>query len=228
VIRRLGEAIAIGALGAGLAGLAGGLVGMGLAAAAVGGVNGVVSGWLGVYGLRRARGWVALILDSTWGLLGVASGLVLHLVNLFWPGSGYEGELSQRQDRHVYSRGASPRGGFALSLGNVVSNAGGKVGLRGESAAAARRRRFVTAHEELHIWQNRWFGPVFPVIYGAWLVGGAIFATLAWPVVRGSWWNAVETVSYYDNPFEYWAYRNDGYWPPRGIHPKLAWRKRGI
>jgi hypothetical protein len=199
-----------------------------MATAAVGAVNGLLSGWIGVYRLKYSRGWVALVLDSTWGLFGTAFGLVLHLINLLLPGAEYEVGLSNRRDRHVYGRGVTIRPGFTLSMGNVVSNAGGPVGLRGVAPAIARRRRFVTAHEELHVWQNRWFGPVFPITYVTWMIGGAIVGTVAWPVVRGSWWNAVETVAYYDNPFEYWAYSNDGYWPPRGVHPRLAWRRRVI
>ena len=26
-----------------------------------------------------------------------------------------------------------------------------------------------------------------------------------------------------DNPFEYWAYKNDNKWPPSGINPSLSW-----
>jgi hypothetical protein len=221
----LGEAVGVGVVGGALAALVGWIVGIEIAAAVVGTANGLISGWLGVYNLRRARGWAALTLDSTWGLLGVALGLVLHVANLFWPAPGYDPGLSVRQDRHLYAAGASVRTGFAFTLGNVVSNAGGRAGLHGDSPAVARRRRFVIAHEELHIWQNRWFGPLFQLVYFVWLVGGAIVGTIAWPIVRGRWWNAVETAAYYDNPFEYWAYRNDDYWPPSGAHPRLAWRR---
>jgi hypothetical protein len=226
-LRRSTEALAVGALGAAVAGLVGLLIGLSVVAAVVGAANGLVSGWLGIYELRRVRGWLALLLDSSWGLFGTALGVLLHIANLLVSG-GYEPLLSERQNRHVYNRGVSVRGGFALSMGNVVSNAGGKVGLRGESAAVVRRRRLVTAHEDLHIWQNRWFGPLFHVIYVLWLIVGSVAATLAWPVVRGSYWNAVETVAYYDNPFEFWAYCHDDYWPPRGVHPRLCWRRRVV
>ena len=226
MIARPAEAIAVGTICGALAAVTGGLIGLAVPAGVVGAVNGVVSGWLGIYDLGRPQGWVALILDSTWGVVGIGLGLVLHGVNLFMPRSGYEPELSRRQDRHVYAGGAALKPGFALTLGNVVSNGGGRAGLRGESEAVARRRRFVIAHEGLHIWQNRWFGPSYQGIYLLWLVTGAVIGTLVWPVAKGRWWSAVETVAYYDNPFEYWAYRHDGYWPPRGIHPRLGWRKR--
>jgi len=228
VTKRPAEALAVGVVGGSLAGLVGWPLGIGILAAAVGVANGLVSGWLGVYRLRYTRGWVALVLDSTWGLVGTAFGLVLHVINLVLPGAQYEEDLSSRRDRHVYSKGVTIRPGFTLAMGNVVSNAGGRVGLHGVSSAVARRRHFVTAHEELHVWQNRWFGPVFQIVYVTWLIGGAIVGTLAWPIVRGSWLNAVETIAYYNNPFEYWAYSNDKYWPPRGVHPRLAWRRRVI
>ncbi len=225
-MRRVVEALAVGA-GGGVAGWAtGSLVGLPALGFLLGSLNGVVSGFAGIYDWRSRRGWTAAILDSTWGLVGTALGLALHAVNVVWPGSGYVESLSRRRCRHVYAAGASLRGGFALSMGNVISNAGGKVGLKGESERARRRRRFVTAHEELHIWQNRWFGPLFHITYGGWLVMGGIVGLMLWPVVRGRLFNAIETVAYYDNPFEYWAYRNDGYWPPRGIHPKLGWKRR--
>ncbi|MGH8914343.1 MAG: hypothetical protein ACRDZM_07495 [Acidimicrobiia bacterium] len=220
------EAIGVGLVGGALAGLVGWPLGIEILTAAVGVVNGLVSGWFGIYRLRYKRGWVALVLDSTWGLVGTTFGLGLHLINLFVPGAEYEAQLSNRRDRHVYSRGMTIRPGFTLSMGNVVSNAGGRVGLRGLAAPVARRRHFVTAHEELHVWQNRWFGPIFQIVYGSWLIVGAVVGALAWPFVGGKWWNAIETVAYYDNPFEFWAYSNDDYWPPRGVHPRLTWRRR--
>jgi len=225
VIGRGARALVVGGLGGALAGVSWSLADLTSAAAVVGSLNGLIAGWLGVYGLGRGRGWAALILDSSWGLVGTATGLVLFTVNLLQPRSGYEPELSQRQDRHVFSAGFRPRKGFAITLGNVVSNAGGSAGLHGDSPEVIRRRRFVTAHEELHIWQNRWFGPLYQVFYLTWLATGAIVGSVAWPVVKGRWWNVVETVAYYDNPFEYWAYRNDGYWPPRGLHPRLGWHR---
>ena len=32
------------------------------------------------------------------------------------------------------------------------------------------------------------------------------------------------TLAYYNNPFEYWAYRRDRYWPPAGADQSLAWK----
>lgn len=224
-MRRLAESVCLGAIGGLLAGAVGRLLGLERAFALIGAGNGLISGWRGVYRLDRARGWAAFTLDSTWGLLGTGAGLALHGVNRLLDG-GYHPGMSQDRDRHVYAAGFAPRRGFAVTMGNVVSNGGGPVGLDGDDPRVVRRRRLIDLHEELHIWQNRWFGPAFPAVYGAWLVAGAVAATVAWPWVRGSWWEAVETVAYYDNPFEYWAYRRDGYWPPKDTHPKLVWGPR--
>lgn len=223
---RLGESAAVGIGGGGAGWVTGSLVGLPELGLVLGAVNGLVSGFGGIYDWRRTRGWVAAILDSTWGLIGTGLGLALHAINMVWPASGYVESLSRRRDRHVYNGGVALRGGFALSMGNVISNAGGKVGLRGESERVERRRQFITAHEELHVWQSRGFGPLFHTVYGVWLLVGGVVGLVLWPVVRGRLFNVIETVAYYDNPFEYWAYRNDDYWPPRGIHPKLGWKRR--
>ena len=35
----------------------------------------------------------------------------------------------------------------------------------------------------------------------------------------------VETCSYYTNPFEWWAYSRDSYWPPHGKVADVGWTK---
>ena len=229
---RTAEATAVGIVGAAL-GYGTGLVlqnigveGAAPVLGAVGGLNGLVSGGAQIYAWTTMRGRLAFVLDSSWAMVGTFTGMVLHAANVLVPGRDYVRELSRRQNRHVYAKGAALRGGFALSMGNVISNAAGTVGLRGESEAVARRRRFVTAHEELHIWQNRAFGPAFQALYLLWMAIGGVAGFLAWPFVGGGLGRSVETVAYYNNPFEYWAYRNDDYWPPRDIHPKLGWKGR--
>jgi len=37
----------------------------------------------------------------------------------------------------------------------------------------------------------------------------------------------VESCAYYLNPFEWWAYSRDGYWPPSGKLVGLGWRRLG-
>ena len=191
------------------------------------GLNGLISGVAGAYGWRGFRGWLCFVLDSTWGLIGVTMGVLLHAANALHPTPDYVVGMSRRANRHVYEGGFSARPGFALALGNVVSGGGGRSGLRGDTPRAARRRRLVEVHEGAHLFQNRLFGPVCLPAYAGWMVlaGGA--GLVVWLVKeRKHLWPILETFSYYNNPFEYWAYRKDDYWPPRGAHPRYVWGAR--
>ncbi len=223
---RLAEA----ALASGLGGLSGWLIGLVFGfemwSASIAGVNGLLSGLFGIYEWRTRRGWLAILLDSTWGLVGTTQALALHVANVFVPRSDYLEAQSYRRNRHVYDRGVRLRGAFALAGGNVISNGGGHVGLVGHSPASDRRRRFVTAHEELHIWQSRIFGPLFQATYLIWMVAGAVAGIIISPFAKGSILSVVETVAYYNNPFEYWAYRRDEHWPPNGADDQIAWGAR--
>ena len=197
------------------------------AGAVAAGLNGAISGARGVYQWRRPHGWVCWVLDSTWGLVGVAGGVLLHLANAFHPSSAYFDGMSRRTNRHVYEGGVTFRPGFAIAVGNVVSAGGGATGLRGESPRVMRRRRLVELHEGTHILQNRLFGPLYVLGYGAWMVLAGAAGLVIGPVMdRRRWRSVVETLAYYDNPFELWAYRRDGYWPPGGAHPSFVWKAR--
>lgn len=223
------EAVAVGGAGAGLtwlfiASLPSTPAALAGAAVAASGLNGAISGAKGVYQWRRPHGWVCWGLDSTWGLISVAGGVVLHLINAVYPSSYFDG-MSRRTNRHVYECGFTFRSRFAITFGNVVSAGGGDTGLRGESPRVMRRRRLVEVHEGAHVLQNRSFGPLYVLGYAAWLVlAGAAGLVVGLVMDRGNWRSVVETFAYYDNPFEYWAYRKDGYWPPRGAHPRFVWR----
>lgn len=200
-----------------------------IAGAAVGALNGLISGAAGVYAWRSVRGWACFVADSTWGLLGVASGLALHLANIAHRNPSYVVGMSRRANRHVYEGGYSIRPGFALALGNVVSSGGGSAGLRGQSQRAERRRKLVDVHEGAHLFQNRLLGPIYPVVYLGWMVAAAAAGLIvSFMGERTHVWKVVETFAYYDNPFEYWAYRKDDYWPPMGAHPRYVWGGRRL
>lgn len=225
-MNRAGEAVLAGAGGAALGALAASPLGAGPVGAAVGAGNGVIGGWAGIYDWARPAGWTGFVLDSSWGLVGTAGALAVHGLQLLAPRRDYQTDLSQRRGYHVYGTGPFIKRGFAWTVGNVVSNAGGRVGLEGRSARSVRRRRMVEVHERAHVWQSRWFGPVFPVLYLGWMAGGAVIGTLAWLRHRSGWYRLVETAAYYDNPFEVWAYRRDGHWPPGSADPRLLWGSR--
>ena len=219
---RLGEAVALGLVGGALGWVVGSWIGLEMFTGAVGAANGLVSGATGIYDWRDRRGWLAFLLDSTWALVGTATSLVLHVVQRFRPTPTYRGDLSYRFGAHLYERGFALKKGYAFSTGNIVSNAGGNIGLDGEGRPA-RRLRFVKNHEVLHVWQNRTFGPLFQLVYGAWMLLGGFWAIIVWARLRTDLAKLVETASYFNNPFEYWAYRRDGYWPPVDAHPAIVW-----
>ena len=129
---------------------------------------------------------------------------------------GYLPELSRRQGRHVYRHGFSPRKRFAFTVGNTITNA---RDIEDES-----RRQLIERHEGLHVWQQRWFGPLFPLVYGLWMVGGALTGSVAWLFHRDreAWAVVVERHAYYYNPFEHWAYAADDAWPPARMTRLMA------
>jgi hypothetical protein len=209
----------VACVGAALAGLAGSRVGLGRQLAAVGALNGAISGWRGIYEWRRPRGVGAFVLDSTWGLASTAGALGSHAIAVFRGRSGYAEHLSHRQNRHVYERGFQPRSRFLITVGNVVSGAG--------DTATERRQRLVRHHEDEHVWQARWLGPFYPPLYAGWMAAGGAAGVGVW-LARGRrepLSKVVETCAYYLNPFEWWAYSRDGNWPPGSMVAGLGWRR---
>jgi len=191
---------------------------VGLVMAVIAGVNGVLSGWRGVYAFSTPEGVLAFVLDSTWASVPTAVGLLAHGVAAVRKG-GFEASLSVRQNRHVYRRGAYLKKGFALTVGNVISGAG--------DVDHGGRRKLITDHEAVHVWQARTFGPLYLPLYLAWSGGGALAGVLLWlrrgrrqPVGK-----LVESCSYYLNPFEWWAYSRQDYWPPAGKVADLGWKR---
>ena len=216
---RLVEAAATAAAGAALAGAVGGRLGMARELAAIGALNGAVSGWRGIYDWRSRRGVGGFLLDSTWALATTAGALGSHAIAIVRGRAGYEASLSHRQGHHVYARGFQPRRGFLITVGNVISGAG--------DTTRQRRRELVHVHEDAHVWQARWLGPAYPLLYAGWMAAGAAAGPVVW-LVRGRrepLFRVVETCAYYLNPFEWWAYSRDDRWPPGGAVAGLGWRR---
>jgi hypothetical protein len=216
------EAAAVAAAGAVLGGLAGSLVGIGVPMALIAGANGAVSGWRRVYDWSASKGPLAFVLDSTWASATTLAGLAAHTVGRVGGTPGYSRALSERQNRHVYARGLQLRKGFAVTLGNVVNGAG--------DLARPRRAKLITDHEDVHIWQARWFGPLYPALYAGWAAGGAVAGVFVWATRRRSdrLAKVVESCAYYLNPFEWWAYSRDDHWPPTGMLDHIGWRKPAV
>lgn len=196
--------------------------------AAVAAGNGWIAGRRRTYDWSRPPGVAAFIMDSSWSIAGTAGGLALSAVQLTFADADYRPELSTRQNRQVYAGGFRLKPEFALTSGQVISNAAGRVGIDGPGAPAVKRRRFVSRHEELHVWQQRAFGPLYPLIYGTWSAGAAVTAIVVGLIRKGDLNRTLMTLAYYNNPFEVWAYRSDGYWPPSGADPALAWRAKAM
>ncbi len=178
--------------------------------------------------IRRVAETVALV-GSGAALAGAAGSLLDITVAAAIVGgangaiAGWRGivaELSERRDRHVYRRGYTLRRGFMFTVGNVINGAGPNTGTEF-------RRRVVDDHEHVHVWQGRWFGPIFPLVYGAWWVIGATVGTVVWLVRRPpeGFGRVIDSWGYYRNPFEWWAYSREGRWPPPGAVRGFVWRR---
>jgi hypothetical protein len=210
------------AMGAATGWLIGDTVGLAVGAS-VAGLNGMFCGARRIYDWRNPKGWLAFVTDSSWGLLGTALGVGLNVANLVSVSSGYRADFSHRQNRHVFERGACMKRGFAFTHGNVISNAA-----TGHATLAEERRGFIDRHEGLHVWQNRIFGPIYQIVYVGWFALGTLTAVVTKIVRRNTppLKRLVETASYYDNPFEYWAYRRDRHWETNSAERMLKWRPK--
>jgi len=121
----------------------------------------------------------------------------------------------------VRERARPCRRGFALAHGNVISNAS-----TGRESLAEERRPFIDRHEGLHVWQSRIFGPIYQVVYVVWFAGAGPWSgpPPGRSSARSEDEEAVETAAYYDNPFEFWAYkaRRPLGEQQRRAHPQVA------
>ena len=96
---------------------------------------------------------------------------------------------------------------------------------RDAATATAAASASITDHEDVHVWQARWFGPLYPVLYGAWWSSAAVAALAVWVVRRRRepFAKVVESCAYYLNPFEWWAYSRDDHWPPPQAVKRFVW-----
>ena len=200
---------------------AGSIVGLAVPAAVIAGANGAISGWRRIYDWSCVPGLMAFVLDSTWALFTTdgraCSPTASHCRAAGLPDTSPE--LSERQNRHVHRRGFMPRKGFAITLGNVIGGAG--------DVDRPHRRRLVTDHEDVHCWQARWLGPLFPLLYVGWMVVAGAIGMIVWATVRRSdpFTKVVESSAYYLNPLEWWAYSRDDHWPPGGKVAGMGWSR---
>lgn len=191
--------------------------------AVVGAANGAICGVRRTYDWSCADGFAGAVLDSTWGLLTTAAGLFAHAVAVIARDADYLADLSERRGVHVYRRGFMPRRGFAIALGNVISGAG--------DVERESRRNLIVEHEYIHVWQARWLGPLYPVLYAGWSALAAVYGLGRWATGarrRGKVGKVVETYAYYCNPIEWWAYSRDGRWRPRQMVEGCGWKRSAV
>ena len=221
-----GESVASAVGGAVLGGVAGRMGGAPLLGATIGGLNGAITGRRGIYAWKSWRGRVAFVLDSTWALATTGGGLVLMAISeirslVSGRAAGFEPSLSIRRDRMVHRGGVVLRRGFAVTIGNVVNGAADRQGQLPES-----RRRLVDDHEDVHVWQARILGPLYPLLYLGWFVAGVVVATVRRPRrAGGSLLDDIDHLSYYRNPFEWHAYSRAGQWPPSWVDADRVWKR---
>jgi RHS repeat-associated protein len=189
-----------------------------IAGAASAAFNGAFAGARGIYNWESPSGYLAAGLDASVGLVGTTLGNLSNVINL---GAGsYLGGYSYRQNRQIYDGGLG-YADYDLTQGNVTSNT---HGLAGNPGAGTEQVNLLNNHETLHTWQGRVFGPVYQGVYIAQFIGGGLFGLGHYAIAGGSSvpggktnaMHAALTSGYMDNPFEYLAYGQQGYWPPGG------------
>jgi hypothetical protein len=222
------EALLAAAAGAAIAFFAIGALGaeapLAAAVAVPAGLNGLFGGARRIYAWKTVGGWAAFVLDSSWALISTTLGVLVNVANLLNRASGFGPEFSVRQNRHVFARGFALKRGFANTQGPVISNA-----TCGRDDGLEAHRNLIERHEGLHVWQQRWFGPIHPLVYVVWgllgMIVGSVYGASSRKrrLAKVRIGKLVETVAYYDNPFEYWAYRNDERWETNSAHSALKW-----
>lgn len=151
--------------------------------------NGAIAGFEGIYAWSSYSGILAFVADSTIGIFGTALGLAVHAHNSL---QGVDlSPLGHRNNVFVYDSGFN-FDGMTITQGNVISSMKGSENL--------------LAHESLHAWQSRAFGPLYQLVYGAWSVGGLLLGTGASVAGHGGIESNVALLAYDTNPWELWAY----------------------
>lgn len=176
-------------------------------------------------GYRRIHKWrgmgpLKFVADVTWGLPLAVNAFIMHVRNLpgllkVDPRDGRRVTVHEdvpRVGTHRYLKGFRLKAGFAFTQGSVISN----LEVDGGLTPTAPGFGPLLAHETVHVFQNRVFGPTFWFSYMFWLIGVGIIAVLVSAFAKPRtgtaagenlpfWW------AYMNNPWEVWAYsKNPG------------------
>ena len=127
--------------------------------AAVGGANGVMCGLAGHLRLAVRAGLGRRPLDVDVGLIGITGVSRVHVVEHVPATRDYLDDLS-RAPGPPRVRGAASHRGRSSRSPPATSSA------MPATYREPDRRSLIEIHEGLHVWQQRWFGPLFLIVYG--------------------------------------------------------------
>src|SRR5690606_20143310 len=137
---------------------------------------------------------VGYVLDVTWSLLNTFAGLAVWIPACLIVGGKLKtpDANSQRSGCFVFDK--NPRGsGWDTTIGTVVAG-------------------HWSAHEEIHVWQARLFGPLYLISYGLGLVLNMLFRLITFRV------NNIGVEAYHRVCFEDW-----GYWAGSSSGASINW-----
>ena len=149
---------------------AGGIVSPAIAAlvgAILGVLYGLEAGILSVYDLAAVKGWVQLVVDTTWSLPNTLFGFVIG--NLVYPFFGSPSRADSENAGWIVFRS-----GRATGFGHDVLQTLGTVNLGGTGQ-----------HERMHLLQARVFGPLYLPLFGLNYVG-TFLLQLLWTSTIGA------------------------------------------
>lgn len=145
-----------------------------------------------VYGCYHgAAGWLLVFVNSTWGALGNLLGLAHHAAS--WSFNAKHGDIrpNKRSFYTCYNDGIRFRAHSAFTLGGVMTGPP------------------VEKHESHHVIQHLVFGPIFVISYLLWMVLLALPGLIV-GLAKKRGITGIEAWSYYNNPWEIWAYAVEG------------------
>jgi hypothetical protein len=164
-------------------------------------------------GLWRTVQWsgfgiFAFPADVTWGLAGSTNGCLFHAFDLIFTSHAY-GPGEERGGAHRYLGGFRFKSIYAVTQGSVMSNM--RIAYSSGATVDYHPATPLWRHERIHVMQNRVFGPLFTLTYlgwmPLWLLAGIIAGAQS---ARYSIEDGVMWATYYNNPWEAWAYKYGG------------------
>jgi hypothetical protein len=159
----------------------------------VGAFTGMMNGLWQIHDWKGI-GYLAFLLDVTWGLAGATTGMLMHLIDAIATTHAPETRL----EAHRYLGGMRLKRDFALTQGAVMSN------LTTAPSASGETHNTLYYHERTHVWQNRIFGPLFTLGSLIWMGIMSIPATIGAIALKNV--HTFESMCYYNSPWETWAY----------------------